>query len=265
MATPDRLLDSDTMFAQAIWLAAICLEAFLVFRLWRARQFSAYPLFFSYLSFVLLQDVLRYLVAHYYAFAYPGVYWSTEFLGVFAGCGVVLEFYWDALAQLPGVAKLARFVLLLAFSLTFGKVLFTAMQGAHGWSVLLIVQLERDMRFVQTVAILCLLFLALRYLIPIGRNLRGIILGYGLFLGINIVNLTYLGRFGGDVQLVASWIQASAYFVALCVWTVFLWSYSPQPAVAGNPLDYDYSQIVDETQERLARTRSEVRGTLHTR
>jgi hypothetical protein len=253
------------MFAQAIWLAAICLEAFLVFRLWRARQYSTYPLFFSYLSFVLLQDVRRYLVAHYYAPAYPGVYWSTEFLGVFAGCAVVLEFYWAALAQFPGVAKLARFALLLAFALTFGKVFVTTIEGVDGWSVLLIVQLERDMRLVQTVAILGLLFLALRYLIPIGRNLRGIILGYGLFLGINIVNLTYLGRFGGDVQLIASWIQASAYFAALCVWTVFLWSYSPQPGVAVNPSDYDYSRIVDETQERLARTRSEVRGTLHTR
>src|SRR5262245_49758630 len=125
MVESERLLNSATMFAQAIWLAAIFLEAFLVFRLWRARQFSAYPLFFSYLSFVLLQDVFRYMVAHYYEVAYPAVYWSTEFLGVFAGCGVVLEFYWAALTHFPGVAKLARFTLLLAFSLTFGKILLT--------------------------------------------------------------------------------------------------------------------------------------------
>jgi hypothetical protein len=253
------------MFAQAIWLAAICLEGFLVFRLWRARQFSAYPLFFSYLAFVLLQDVLRYLVGHSYAALYPGIYWSTEFLGVFAGCAVVLEFYWTALAQFPGVAKLARSALLLVFSLTFGKVLFTAIEGTHGWSVLLIVQLERDMRFVQSVAILSLLFLSLVYLIPIGRNLRGIILGYGLFLGINIVNLTYLGHFGGEVQFVASQIQSSAYLLALCVWTAFLWSYSPQPLVTGNPLNDDYLRIADETGERLARTRSDVSSALDIR
>jgi hypothetical protein len=253
------------MFAQSIWLAGICLEALLVFRIWRARNFRVYPLFLSYVTFVLVQEILSYSVVHLYPALYPGVYWSTEFVGVFAGCAVVLEFYWIALAQFPGVAKLARSALLLVFLLTFSRVLLTAMQGAHGWSLLLIVQLERDMRFVQTAAILSLLFLFLQYRIPIGRNLRGIILGYGLFLGINILNLTYLGRFGGEVQLIASQIQSSAYFIALCVWTVFLWSYSPQPSAAGNPLGYGYRQIADETQEQLARTRSEVRSPLQTR
>lgn len=253
------------MFAQAIWLAGICLEALLVFRIWRARHFRAYPLFFSYLTFVMVQEILRYLVAHSYPSLYPGIYWSTEFVGVFAGCAVVLEFQWIGLAQFPGVAKLARSALLLVFLLTVSKVLLTAMQGAHGWSVLLIIQLERDMRFVQTVVILSLLFLFLRYLIPIGRNLRGIILGYGLFLGINIVNLTYLERFGGAVQFIVSQIQSSAYFVALCIWTVFLWSYAPQPSAAGSLLNYGYRQIFGETQERLARTRSDVRSTLQIR
>jgi hypothetical protein len=253
------------MFAQAIWVAAIFLEGLLVFRSWHTRLRSAYPLFFWYLAFVLTQDILRYFVAHFYPLIYPGIYWSTEFMGVLAGCAMVLEFHWMGLAQFPGVAKLARFAVILVFLLTVGKVLLTAMQGSLGWSVLLIIQLERDMRFVQIVAICSLLFLFLRYQVPIGRNLRGIILGYGLFLGINVVNLTYLARFGGAVQFIASHIQSSAYIFALCVWTVFLWIHVAQPAARGMPMGSGYVEILGRTREQLARTRAEVQSSVEIR
>ena len=117
------------MFAQAIWLAGISLEALLIFRIWRTRNARVYPLFFSYVAFILVQEILSYLVVHLRPAFYPGFYWSTEFIGVFAGGAVVLEFAWIGLAQFPGVAKLARVTLVATFSLTVGKVLLTAMKG----------------------------------------------------------------------------------------------------------------------------------------
>jgi hypothetical protein len=95
--------------------------------------------------------------------------------------------------------------------------------------------------------------------------LRGIILGYGLFLGINIVNLTYLERLGGAVQLVASHIQASAYLVSLCVWTVFLWFHAAQPVAARATSESGYSEILGRTREQLARTQAEVQSSLEIR
>ena len=237
------MLELTPMATQAIWLAGICLEALLVFRIWRAGNVRAYPLFFSYVVFVLVQEILSWFVAHVYPSFYPGLYWSTEAIGLFAGCALVLEFHWIALAQFPGVAKLARIVLMSAFWLTGARVLLAVTVGSPGWSTLFIVELERDMRFVQSIAILALLLLFLIYRVPIGRNLRGIILGYGLFLGINIVNLTYLERFGGTVRFIASGIQSFAYFFALCVWIVFLWSYSPQPSAGRPPSNRGYRHI----------------------
>ena len=253
------------MYAQAIWLAGISLEALLIFRIWRTRNARVYPLFFSYVTFILVQELLSYLVAHLRPTLYPSFYWSTEFIGVFAGCAVVLEFAWIGLAHFPGVAKLARVALVATFSLTVGKVLLTAMQGALGWSVSLIVQLERDMRFVQIAAILSLLFLFLRYQVPVGRNLRGIIFGYGVFLAISVVNLTYLERLGETAKSLASQIQAAAYFFALCVWTAFLWLRVAQPAIAVPPLQAGYNEILDRTREQLARTQAEVQSSLEIR
>ena len=251
------------MFAQAIWLAAICLEGLLIFRIWRVGHFRAYPLFFSYIIFVALQDILRYLVGHRFPPYYPGVYWATEFLGVCAGCAVVLEIYRIGLQQFPGAARVALAFLLATFCLTVGKVLLTAVQGTSGWSGRLIVQLERDMRLVQTIAILSLLFVFLCYLIPVGRNLLGVILGYGFFIGINVVNLSYLEHFGKGLQSVASGIQSSAYFLALCAWTALLWSYSPQPTLSPDSSGYRYDDVMKQTERRMANTRSDIHDSLH--
>ncbi len=218
------------MLAQTIWVLGIFLEGLLLLRSWRARHFLKFPFFFSYVGFVLVQSVIRYGVNKFYPSQYANVYWCTEFVGVVAGCAVVLDFYRIALAEFLGVAKLARSALLLAF-----------------------------------VAIFSLLVLVLYYAIPLGRNLRGMILGYGLFLGISVINLSFFGTFGEEVQSIASFIQSSAYLLALSLWTISLWSYSPRHAAARKPLSQSYVQIFGETQERLARTRSEVRDSLQVR
>jgi hypothetical protein len=251
------------MLAETIWVLGIFLEALLLFRSWRARHFLKFPFFFSYVGFVLVQSVIRYCVNKFYPSQYANVYWCTEFVGVVAGCAVVLDFYRIALAEFLGVAKLARSALLLAFVATFLRVLLG--QGTLAWSPIQTILLARDVRFVAIVAIFSLLVLVLYYAIPLGRNLRGMILGYGLFLGISVINLSFFGRFGEEVQSVASFIQTSAYLLALSLWTISLWSYSPRRAAARQPLNESYVQIFGETQERLARTRSEVRDSLQIR
>ena len=251
------------MLAETIWVLGIFLEALLLFRSWRARHFLKFPFFFSYVGFVLVQSVIRYCVNKFYPSQYANVYWCTEFVGVVAGCAVVLDFYRIALAEFLGVAKLARSALLLAFVATFLRVLLG--QGTLAWSPIQTILLARDVRFVAIVAIFSLLVLVLYYAIPLGRNLRGMILGYGLFLGISVINLSFFGRFGKEVLTVASFIQTSAYLLALSLWTVSLWSYSPRGAAARKPLNDSYGQIFDETQERLARTRSEVQDSLQIR
>src|SRR5215475_261548 len=249
------------MFALVVWFAGIVLEGVLLFRGWRARYVFRFPLFFSYIALIFLQSILLYFVGRYRPEAYPAFYWSLEFIDVFAGCAVVLEAYRVALAEFPGVAKLARNGLLLAFSLTFGRVLLTAQEGAQNWSTMVTIQLERDMRFVQIAAVLTLLTLMLCYAVPVGRNLRGILFGYGLFLGVSILNLTLMRRFGADVQALASYVQSLTYLLVLGLWTVLLWSYSPEPAER-RLISPAYKELLGQTRSRLGKTRELVRTAL---
>jgi hypothetical protein len=253
---------NPTLLSSAIWIAGIGFELCLLYRSWRAQVFTRYPIFFLYISFVLSQSLLRYVFRVNYPKFYGGVYWTTEFLGIFAGCAIVFEFYKIGLANFPGAAKFSRNALLFVFSTTVGKVIVTASQGQAGWSGALTVQLVRDMRFVQIAAVITLVALFLIYSIPAGRNLLGIVLGYGMYLGISVLNLTYLDHFRNEVFLAASYIQSSAYLISLIVWTIALWSYRPALSSAGDVLNSGYSSLHDATSKRLVRTRVAVRDAI---
>lgn len=244
-----------------IWMAAIPLDLLLIARSLRGDYFRRYPIFYSYISFVLLQSVARFTIYHIRPDWYASVYWFTEFVAIIAGCSVVFEFCRLGLRSYPGVAKMARAGLIAAFLFTFSKVLFTAAAGAEGWTPALTFQLERDIRFVQIVATAILIAIVLLYRIPMSRNLKGIVLGYGFYLGTVVTNLTFLGAFGERVQSAASRIQASSYLVTLLIWTVTLWSYDPVLNHATVEAK-SYSSICEETKEQLAQSKNAVESIL---
>jgi hypothetical protein len=244
-----------------IWIAAIPLEILLVARSFRGDYFKRYPIFYSYILFVFLQTAARFTVYHLKPDWYPSVYWFTEFVAIIAGCSVVFEFCRLGLKSYPGVAKMARVGLVAAFLFTFSKVLFTAAEGAEGWTPALTFLLERDIRFVQIAATGILVAMVLLYRIPMSRNLKGIVLGYGFYLGTVVANLTFLGVFGERVQSAASRIQASSYIVTLLIWTVALWSYDPAGGQAIGEAR-SYSAVCEETNEQLAQSKSAVESIL---
>jgi len=249
------------MLDYSLWFATILLELVLLWRSLRGDYFKRYPIFYSYISFVFLQSAARFTVYHLKPDWYGSVYWFTEFVAIIAGCSVVFEFCRLGLKSYPGVARMARAGLIAAFLVTFSKVFFTTAQGAEGFAPALTFLLERDIRFVQIVATTILTVIVLIYRIPLSRNLKGIILGYGFYLGTVVTNLTFLGLFGERIQSAASRIQAASYLATLLIWTVALWSYE----LATNPARTEarsYSAICEETTEQLAQSKSAVESIL---
>jgi len=253
------------MFPLIIWMSGIVLEGMLLIRCWRVRHVSKFPIFFSYLGLIFTQSLLLYFVSRFYTARYSATYWTFELLDVFAGCGVVFEIYRIGLADFPGVKRVARSALLFVFSLTIGRVLVTAQEGFPAWSARMTVQLERDMRFVEIAAVMTLLILVFSYGIPLGRNLRGIVLGYGIFLGVSILNLTLMWHFGGEVRSIASYVQSLSYLAVLCLWVAFLWSYSPRPVLKRSAGNYErtYVELYAEANNRLGKAGEEVKGAFH--
>jgi hypothetical protein len=245
------------MLSDLIWWISTVLELVLLAAGIRGKLAHRFPVFYSYVAFVVLQDVVRFLSLQWTDGVYKGVYWITEFLGLALGSLVVLEICKISLAAYPGTARMARNALAFIFVLAIAKGLASApgMPISHLRSTVL--EMERALRTVQAAAILALVILFLVYSIPFGKNLRGILLGYGLFIGERVICLAFVSQQDHDFWFYA---YSGSYIAALGLWLGHLWSYqpSPQPNVSVE-LENDYQRIAAATQRRFQEARGQLR------
>ena len=244
------------MLGQLIWWSSITLEIVLLARGLYNRLAHRFPVFYSYIAFVLLQDIARFCTFQWKYDLYKPVYWVTEFMGLAVGSLVVFEIYTVSLAVFPGAARMARNALTAVFLIALVKGL---LEASNGWlPASAAVEIELALRTVQAVAILALVALFLLYSIPFGRTLRGILLGYGLFVGERVICLTFV-----SLQTHNFWFYAysASYMGALSLWIGYLWSYqaNPQPRAGGANLDDEYQRIATATQRWLQGMRGYLR------
>lgn len=244
------------MLGQAIWWACTAVEVLLLARALFRSLLKQYPAFYAYLLFVWMQSLLRFSVYHARPQLYAKVFWITEWLGVLVGCAVVFEIYRVGLRTYPGTARLARNLLAFVLLLAFVKATVETGNNPLWWSTAATFDLELALRVVQALALVALVALFLFYAIPFGRNVRGILLGYGLFLGESVVWLSFVPRSSENFRAFWSHIHASSYFVVLVVWALHLWSYVPNPEPkVGVRLEEQYQRMAAGTSRRLQEAR----------
>jgi hypothetical protein len=113
-------------------------------------------------------------------------------------------------------------------------------------------QVEGVLRVCQLLAILSLAVLFLFYSIPFGKNLRGILLGYGFFVCWSVICLALVNVGSARFSSVWSYTYSFSYLVSLFVWTMHLWSYQPNPVPdRAIPLEQEYLRVAAATQRRL--------------
>lgn len=245
------------MLSQTIWWTSNALEVCLLVRGVSGRLIFRYPVFYTYLLFVLLQSPIRLVAYRWYRDTWYGpVYWTTEFLGLAMGCVVVFEIYRVALAAYPGTAKMARNILLFLFVLALAKCGAAMWSDPHLLDDATPLQMERALRTVQAIAIVALITVFASYSIPFGRNLRGILLGYGLFIGERVICLTFVSVAGKDFWFYA---YSASYLMALSLWLGHLWSYQATPETEHAQLEQEYQVIAKATQGRLQEVREQLR------
>ena len=252
---------SDTkMLSLVIWLAGLLVLALLLIRGVMGGLVRRYTLFYGYLSFVLVTSC--FLVFIYFAkpSEYRHFYWYTEFPGVALGCGIVWDIYRGSLKRFPGAARMVRSVLLFLLAVVLSKVLVDTWNGTAWWPRGTVVELERDLRTVQAVVLLGLAIVISSYRIPMGKNLCGMMLGYGLFIGTNVITLALYALFGDAFKYAWLYLQPLSYNAMLCIWCITLWSYKPVPIPKTEPsIEQDYQVLVAATRRGLVQARTYVR------
>ena len=163
------------------------------------------------------------------------------------------------LGQYPGAARMARNVLAFMFILAITRVFVKAWNSPNWIPGKTTLEMERDLRIVQLALLIGLVALFASYAIPLGRNLKGIIYGYGLFAATSVAHLTLRDYLGDSFQRAWQYIQPVCYVVVLLMWCATLWSYAPIPQPAAEPrLEGDYQSLLASTKRKVRSARSYV-------
>ncbi len=217
------------MLTQILGWGGIGLEGLLLIRSVGGRFCRRYPLFYLYLSFVFLESLLRFFVYIFEPNSYQSFYWGTQFLSVAVGCGVIWEIFRQALSQYPGAARMAKNAVSVIFVAVVSKTFLNALTGPVWSPARTTAELERNLRTVQAVLLVAIVGVLAYYAIPAGRNLKGMILGYGFFVGASVINLTLRSYLGERFQPWWQHLPSLSYCVTLLIWCSTLWSYEPNP------------------------------------
>lgn len=245
------------MVSQLIFWTCNFLEAVLLLRAIREGFFARYSLYYAYLLWVLVRSLAGFYVMLWHAELYSSFYWHTQFFDGLLGCGIICELYRQGLVHYPGAARMARNVLALVFAIVISKVLANALSGPVWSPARTDADLERYLRMVQSVFLIVLIALFYYYAIPLGKNLRGMMLGYGFFLGTSVINLTFRTQLGSAFQVWWVYLQPLSYVLVLAIWCPALWSYAPMPLPGPeSKLEYDYQLLSTETRRRVAMVRN---------
>lgn len=245
--------------SSAIWLTALVMEVVLIARAAQARFITRYPLFYTYMSAIFVRDVALFAIFHRFSSLYPRAYWYSQFVLVLLGCGVVWEIYRCALRQYPGVVRMAQNVIPFLFVLSFSRVIAKMWESPKWFPGATTLETERDLRFVQAMLLAGLVTLSLYYAVPLGKNIRGIIVGFGFFLVTALIHLTARNNLGDAFQAAWQYIQPVTFLVSLVIWLLALWSYAPAPEVSRDSrLELGYQALLAGTRRRFSATRTRV-------
>jgi|SRR5579863_1628822 len=238
------------MLSGIIWGAGILLEVLVLARGFQKRLIGRYPFFYAYSVAVLAMALL--LISPR---LYDRMYWAMQFVTLMIGYGILLEILNHVLAPYPGAEKFAKTLGLIAVAIIFCFALIFPHIMPH-WSPGTSIEFERDLRTVQAIFISGLLAVVSYYGIVIGKNMKGMIVGYGLYIVTSLMSLAVRAYAGQSFNAVWRVVQPLSFDISLVVWAVALWSYCPNPVP--NPtitLEADYEAFVLKTRRALGSVR----------
>jgi len=249
------------MLSLLLWLAGLLFELLLLVRAVRTKTLTRYFCFYAYIFCIFAVSAGLYIGRSLSPSFYDAWYWPTQFATLAMGCAVVLEIVRQALAAYPGAERIARLASCAVFAVTFCYLEWHVARRMDWSTVNATVELERDLRVIQALVLATVLAIVFYYRIELGKNVTGMIVGFGAYVGVSLTTLELRSFLGPRFN--AGWgnLQTISYFFALIVWTVALWSYSPNPkppTTGRNGTGYD--ALVHGTRAQLESVRSSLRG-----
>ena len=244
------------------WLvegAGLLTQILLLFRGLRGGMFRRYYFFYTYITSAMLASLVMVWIILNSPGLYGKWYWLMQISTLVTGYGILLEIMNHVLAPYPGAERCARICGIVAFGVIFCFAVLAPVVTPR-WSPGTVIEFERDLRSVQSLFICGLLALIFYYGIPIGKNMKGMVVGYGVYIVTSLMSLAVRAYAGPSFTSVWRVVQPVSLDVSLMIWLVALWSYCPNPVPDSNiPLEQDYEALVTKTRSVIVAIRDHFR------
>lgn len=206
----------------ALPAVGISLQGLLIWRLWRCRLIELYPYFTAVVIYDTCNSLLLLALILFWRNAYGWAYWTTEVIAVFLRFLVI----WEAVRTLFPRESTLRYVawkFLVAVELLVLPAIL-----ALWWRQSLLLHFphrfvppifEQYVSLIQALLLLTVAMVARYYGVPLGKNMRGLIIGFGLYLtlcALNFASFQIISGFLPFWQLLSSWNYVG--LTALWLW-----------------------------------------------
>jgi hypothetical protein len=246
-----------------VFFLGVALEGLLTYRLVKGGLWRHYPFFSFYVAFVITQSLSGIAILHWAPAVYPAWYWRAGSVHICLRFLVIWEVFRHLFPQTSPlrrmVSRQATLGTLALISVSTGMLwAFQTFSTSH--SVYL--AMERSFGFVQALLILAVLTLARYYQLPVGRNIWGIAVAFGLYNSLSTATSALM-----DIKRVSffpyfRFLSPFSFVAMLGMWTWALWTYAPNQIAAANEI-IDPAGDVGRWADNWGRAVSTTRKVLH--
>lgn len=237
------------------------LEGSLILRGRGRKTLRLFPFFYSYLIFCFLWIVGMYAIHWLKPQAYPYAYWICYLVSILVEFMVLVEISDQIFRPFPVIRNLGR-ALTALISLGFGSfyilpTIFASTGRSHAISGFVL------RTFVTKAIILAVLFyVSKQYGCELGRNVGGIMLGFSIYVAVNVAMMGSIEAFGSALFARVIWfIEPLAFMLCLLVWTISLWE--PAPIPNAQPISRPFESSSRSIDMDLIRLNTELSKILH--
>jgi hypothetical protein len=173
---------------------------------------------------------------------YPSIYWLYFLVSILVEFAVLVEISDHIFNSQPALRYLGRLItVVISAVLALTYILPVILHSSDRLPALLGFALRASVTKVIVLAVL--FFVARHYRSNLGKQVTGLMLGFSIYLGVNIPNLAASMAYDPALYSRFLWIMSPiAFTLCLLVWTTALWDVVPSPS--GNIMPSRDSQTV---------------------
>ncbi len=215
------------MFSAVVSLTSVVALVLLLTRAIQGGFVHRLPFFYSYISYMLLHMIVVLSVLLMYPRFYAGVHWFSFAIWQIVEFAVLIEISDHVFERYVAIRHLGRFLcgaVILGFGFTYVLPAFSQSGNASNT----ILELAKRAILTKAALVLVLLVAKRYYGLKLGKSISGLLLGFILYLGVNIANFELAEIYGRAIYApVFQYVGPLAWTLGLLVWVAALWNYAP--------------------------------------